>query len=267
MSTPPPGDDAPSDDPASSSSPPATTSSSTTSSSSSSSEPKSLELTLSSRSLDALPVDLLESHALSIVKLDLTDNRLQDLSALHSLPRLHTLLLDKNRLTSLSSLPLLPSLSTLWLNNNLLDDLPSALSQLHSSAPALSYLSVLRNPFTPDAYASESEVDAYHRFRLHVLWRLKGLRMLDAMAVSREERQEAEAKGEFCVVARPKSADEDGGPEGRRAVKREGVQQALIGVAAGSAGPVKVATFLAKGKPRYDGANSEGNRFIVNDDL
>lgn len=31
--------------------------------------------------------------------------------------------------------------------------------------------------------------------------------------------------------------------------------------------PPKVATFLAKGKPRYDGSNSEGNRFIVNEDL
>ena len=31
--------------------------------------------------------------------------------------------------------------------------------------------------------------------------------------------------------------------------------------------PPKVATFLAKGKPRYDGTNSEGNRFIMNDDL
>jgi len=29
----------------------------------------------------------------------------------------------------------------------------------------------------------------------------------------------------------------------------------------------KVATFLAKGKARYDGSNSEGNRFIMNDDL
>ena len=197
------------------------------------------------------------------MKLDLTDNRLKDLSSLHSLPRLHTLLLDKNRLTSLTSLPLLPSLSTLWVNNNLLSDLSSTLSHLSSHCPSLSYLSVLRNPFTPDAYASESEVDAYHRFRLHVLWRLKALRMLDAMAVTREERDEAEAKGEFCAVARPQADGDDD----RVALKPEGVQQALIGVAAGNAGPVKVATFLAKGKPRYDGQNSEGNRFIVNDDL
>jgi len=34
-----------------------------------------------------------------------------------------------------------------------------------------------------------------------------------------------------------------------------------------STSPPKVATFLAKGKPRYDGTNSEGNRFIMNDDL
>ena len=34
-----------------------------------------------------------------------------------------------------------------------------------------------------------------------------------------------------------------------------------------SSKPPKVATFLAKGKPRYDGTNSEGNRFILNEDL
>ena len=114
-------------------------------------------------------------------------------------------------------------------------------------------------------------MSAYHTFRLHVLWRLKHLRMLDAMAVTREERDEAEAKGEFCAIARPKGGagegEEEERLEGRKALRPEGVQQALIGVAAGGAGPVKVATFLAKGKPRYDGANSEGNRFIVNDDL
>ena len=256
---------APAGESAGDSSSPATStpSSPTASSSASPVPPKSLELTLSGRSLDSLPFDLLASHASSIVKLDLSDNRLKDLSSLHSLPRLHTLLLDKNRLTSLASLPLLPSLTTLWLNNNALDNLPVTLSHLSTHCPALSYLSVLRNPFTPDAYASESEVESYHRFRLHTLWRLKGLRFLDAQAVTREEREEAEAKGEFCAVARPQADGDDD----RKALRPEGVQRALIGVAAGNAGPVKVATFLAKGKPRYDGANSEGNRFIVNEDL
>ena len=237
--------------------------SATSSSTSSSSEPKNLELTLSGRELLDVPVELIAQHAPHIVKLDLSDNKLRSLANLPPLPRLHTLLLDKNKLTALSSLPAsLPSLTTLWLNNNQLSDLPAALDRLAVAAPQLSYLSMLRNPCVPDMYGREEEAEAYQRHRWFVINRLKRLQLLDASPVTTTERREAEVKGEFCVVARPRQAEED---EAR--VQTEGVQQALIGVAAGGAGPVKAATFLAKGKPRYDGANSEGNRFIVNEDL
>ena len=236
------------------------------SSSSSSSEPKNLELTLSSRELHDLPVELIGQHAAHIVKLDLSDNKLRSLANLPSLPRLHTLLLDKNKLTSLSTLPAeLPGLTTLWLNNNQLSDLPAALDRLLLAAPQLSYLSMLRNPCVPDMYGREEEAEAYQRHRWFVINRLKHLQLLDASPVTAAERREAEVKGQFCVVARPRQADDD--EDEGRGVQTEGVQQALIGVAAGGAGPVKAATFLAKGKPRYDGANSEGNRFIVNEDL
>ena len=233
-------------------------------SSSSSGEPKNLELTLSGRELLELPTELISQHAPHIVKLDLSDNKLRSLANLPPLPRLHTLLLDKNKLTSLGSLPTsLPALTTLWMNNNQLSDLPAALDRLVVSAPQLSYLSMLRNPCVPDMYGREEEAEAYQRHRWFVINRLKRLQLLDASPVTAVERREAEVKGEFCVVARPTQADDDE----QTGVHPEGVQQALIGVAAGGAGPVKAATFLAKGKPRYDGANSEGNRFIVNEDL
>ena len=232
---------------------------------SSSGEPKNLELTLSGRELQELPLELISQHAPHIVKLDLSDNKLRSLADLPPLPRLHTLLLDKNKLASLASLPAsLPALTTVWLNNNQLSDLPAALDRLMAAAPQLSYLSMLRNPCVPDMYGREEEAEAYQRHRWFVIHRLKRLQLLDASPVSAAERREAEVKGEFCLVARPRQRDDD---DETRGVQTEGVQQALIGVAAGGAGPVKAATFLAKGKPRYDGANSEGNRFIVNEDL
>ena len=240
--------------------------SSPSSSSSSADAVKNLELTLSGRELESLPQELISAHSASIVKLDLSDNRLLSLAALSTLPRLHTLILDKNRLTSLASFPRFPALTTLWLNNNRLHDLSDTVSVLSRCCPQLSYLSMLRNPCVPDMYTSEEEMEAYQRFRWYVIHKLPSIALLDATTVSRDERKEAELKGEFCVVARPKDAGRAGEEEDER-VQAEGVQQALIGVAAGGSTPVKVASFIAKGKPRYDGANSEGNRFIVNDDL
>ena len=244
-------------------------------SASSSGELKNLELTLSGRELTELPVDLIAQHAPHIVKLDLSDNKLRSLANLPPLPRLHTLLLDKNKLTTLATLlpqhtttttPLFPSLTTLWLNNNQLTSTPHTLATLTTLAPSLTYLSMLRNPCVPDMYGREDEAEAYQRHRWFVIYRLRRLQLLDASTVTSAERAEAEVKGEFCVVARP-SGEEESGEGSGGGVRVEGVQQALIGVGAGGAGPVKAATFLAKGKPRYDGANSEGNRFIVNEDL
>ena len=238
-----------------------------TASSSSSGEPRNLELTLSGRELQELPVELIAQHAPHLVKLDLSDNKLRTLARLPPLPRLHTLLLDKNKLSSIAALQpsSLPSLTTLWLNNNQLSELSSLLDTLHAVAPQLSYLSMLRNPCVPDMYGREEEAEAYQRHRWLVVRRLRALQLLDASPVTALERREADTRTDLSAVARPRQADED--EYEARGVQVEGVQQALIGVAAGGAGPIKAATFLAKGKPRYDGANSEGNRFIVNEDL
>ena len=237
-------------------------------SSSPSGEPRNLELTLSGRELQELPVELIAQHAPHLVKLDLSDNKLRTLGRLPPLPRLHTLLLDKNKLSSIAALQStgsLPSLTTLWLNNNQLSDLAGVLDLLSVVAPSLSYLSMLRNPCVPDMYGREEEAEAYQRHRWLVVRRLKQLQLLDASPVTAQERREADTRGDLTQVARPRQADED--EYESRGVQAEGVQQALIGVAAGGGGPIKAATFLAKGKPRYDGANSEGNRFIVNEDL
>jgi len=81
------------------------------------------------------------------------------------------------------------------------------------------------------------------------------LQFLDSTPVEELERKEA-AKGGHLTVARPMGAQ-------NLVVETKSVAptQKL------STSPPKVATFLAKGKPRYDGTNSEGNRFIMNDDL
>jgi len=224
-----------------------------------------------------------------------------------SWPALEELILDKNALTGLVGLgpAPLPKLRTLWLNNNAIDDLEALLTSIEKLAPQLTYLSMLRNPVAPDSYFSgadalspssgvaqasggmisssrggDDSMESYARFRLYVCYRLKHLAFLDATPVTPEERKEATVRGAYCRVAKPQAPKPSGksaaSPSAAAAAASDSAtsplspdsaaRQSQVGVSA-DAKPPKVATFLAKGKPRYDGTNSEGNRFIMNDDL
>jgi hypothetical protein len=230
---------------------------------------KNLELTLSSRSLRSIPIDLISTHSHDIVKLDLTDNHLSDLTELPHMPRLHTLILDRNKFHTLNQTIVMKSLTTLWLNNNQFNDLTSLIDCLTKCCPSLTYLSMLRNPCVPDMYLNESEADAYQLYRYYVIHRLTSLTILDATAISSAERKLAMEKGPYCQVNRPKESNHvdpsSSSIKSKPSSSPVSSERALIGAAA--AEPLKAATFIAKGKPRYDGTNSEGNRFIVNDDL
>lgn len=245
------------------------------------------ELTLESQNLTGLPSDISETLGGSLRRIDLTSNHLRDLSSFawgpsavstHGSapwPILEEIILDKNWLNSVEGLPLLPRLTTLWLNNNKITDIEPVLDHLEKHVPNLSYLSVLRNPCTPDAYFGEGEMESYARYRLYVIYRLKKLQFLDSTPVTIEERKEATLRGAYCRVAKPtdsSSSSSSGGKNSSGTTEDQTptptTRQSVVGVDKTlSAKPPKVATFLAKGKPRYDGTNSEGNRFIMNEDL
>eukprot|EP00456_Euglypha_rotunda_P089451 TRINITY_DN9264_c0_g1_i8.p1 TRINITY_DN9264_c0_g1~~TRINITY_DN9264_c0_g1_i8.p1 ORF type:complete len:180 (+),score=30.08 TRINITY_DN9264_c0_g1_i8:111-650(+) len=176
---------------------------------------------------------------------------------------LETLVLDKNNLQNFEGWPVLKSVTTLWLNNNNISDINAAMDDISKTFPNLSYLSMMVNPACPNMYFSDGEAEAYQRYRYYVIHRLKKLRFLDATPVDPEERKEAEKRGHLMSVARPKTQPKatveteatSTTPESPK--KKEEVKEHQI----------KASTFLGKGKARYDGSNSEGNRFIVNDDL
>ncbi len=104
-------------------------------------------------------------------------------------------------------------------------------------------------------YFAEDEGEAYQRYRYYVIYRIKRLDMLDATPIDEEERKKADTVGYLMAPAKP--ADDDNAP-----VETYSVKNVLS-----SATETKTSTFLVKSKPRYDGTNSEGNRFITNDDL
>jgi len=195
----------------------------------------------------------------TLTKLDLTNNLLSTGKGLESFSRLQTLILDKNSLKSLSEFPQLKSVDTLWLNNNLFSDLKSLMDEIEKKFPNVTYLSMMKNPACPNMYFSDGEAEAYQRYRYYVIFRLKKLKYLDATPIDNSEQKEAERVGKFSITAKP--------------VVKEGEPEIDLTQAKGPTQsykpnkPPKVATFLGKGKARYDGTNSEGNRFISNDDL
>jgi hypothetical protein len=202
---------------------------------------------------------------------------------------LSTLILDKNSLTTLRGFPRLPSVTTLWLNNNAFADLVEILQAIRELFPSVTYLSLMRNPCAPAlAVTCEADIESAQRYRLYCIHRLPALTFLDASPVTPAERADAAARGAFCAPKRPgegsvASGGSSGGGAGGDSFFGLG---ALFGWSNAAAAPAAAATtttaarqtlplpekkaptaFLAIGTTKYDGRNSEGNRFIRDSDL
>lgn len=222
------------------------------------------ELSLIDAGLNKIPDQVLRKAAI-LKKLDFSDNRLTSGENLDKLTVLDTLILDRNEISDIHLLPNLPSLTTLWLNNNKISDLHALLDHLSKACPNLGYLSMLRNPACPDLYCS-GEIEAYQRYRYSVIHRLPKLSFLDSTPVTPEERKEAEIRGPFLRVAKPQPIVRKGTTTSQTSSPSTAEPAPAVSTPRDD-GPPKVATFLARGRTRYDGSHSEGNRFIVNDDL
>jgi len=101
-----------------------------------------------------------------------------------------------------------------------------------------------------------------------VLYTLKGLTFLDTTEVTPEERKEAETKGKFLVVKKPEDNEIKNGKENHEHIEDDNANNEEHVVSDSSAYKhAEPAAFLGKGKIKYDGRESEGNRFIMNQDL
>ena len=249
-----------------------------------------------------MPAKAAEKYGTVLKRLDLSDNLIRNGATLKGMNVLDTLILDKNDITALKvpavfdlgfcfegfnlfslffqskKYPVMPSVTCISLNNNKLDDLEAIVQQIDNFFPNVEVLSMLFNPCCPNIYMDPSAEDAYQRYRYYTIKQLKKLTALDSVNVTPQERKEAEAKAvKIAKAPSPTSA--------AAAAATAPTQQV-------STSHPKVATFLARagirtitvsprmrflaasinscfvlGKPRYDGTNSEGNRFILNDDL
>lgn len=240
-------------------------------------------LSIACHDLTAVPAGLGARFGAETRVLDVSFNALTTLENLEGFGRVETLVADNNALASAQPglAALAGSLRVLSVNNNAIDDLDAFLDALEP-LKELRILSMLKNPVSPSMFFGGDSED-YARFRLYVVHRLRRLELLDTQPVTPKERAEAIRRGVLLKVAKPESqrvpAAGSGGDEGAfdaataAAAAAGGAQQeqADDGVAGlsqqmaapGKSGPVKfgVCSYV------YYGKQSEGNRFILNEDL
>uniref|UniRef100_A0A4W5NVJ9 Leucine rich melanocyte differentiation associated n=1 Tax=Hucho hucho TaxID=62062 RepID=A0A4W5NVJ9_9TELE len=131
----------------------------------------------------------------------------RSLAGLKAFTGLEELVVDNNLLGNDLQLPRLPTLHTLTLNKNQIS-FQALLEHLAEATPSLQYLSLLGNEACPNQLVSlDKDEDDYQRYRYFVLHKLPTLKFLDSRKVCKTEQQEAEARGAFMKVVKPKSSD------------------------------------------------------------
>lgn len=209
-----------------------------------------------------IPDFLGETYGQLARRLDLSFNQLRSLAGLKTFTELEELVADNNLLGNDLQLPRLHNLHTLTLNKNQLTDIEALLEHLADVTPSLRYLSLLGNEACPNQLVSpDKDEDDYQRYRYFVLYKLPQLKFLDTRKVSRKEVMEAQARGAFMKVVKPKleSKMSEAGSE----------NQALpyTPLPRGSRDAKNHKGVFAKCRYVYYGKHSEGNRFIRNDQL
>jgi len=214
-------------------------------------------INLSGRRLQSIPGSV-KGQARSVKILTLTNNQIRSWDNLAAFTNLETLILDKNNLKTLKGLPSIKTLKTLWLNNNNIEDLELILQQIKSLFPNVEYLSVLRNPINPAIYFGTENEKPYYRFRRRILQELPNLKVIDTQNVSDKERENSAGQPRFLVSGPSDDEEEEYDQKNDSAKARK---QSYYNEKSAPA------AFIGQGKMKYDGRDSEGNRFITNMDL
>ncbi|KAG7511764.1 leucine-rich melanocyte differentiation-associated [Solea senegalensis] len=191
------------------------------------------QITYIGHDCEDIPDFLGDEYGHSAKRLDLSFNQLRSLSGLESFAGLEELLVDNNLLGNDLRLPRLPHLHTLTL---------------------------LGNQACPNQLVSpDKDENDYQRYRYFVLHKLPQLKFLDTRRVTNMELTEAQERGAFMKVVKPKSD----------APLKEAERQPLpyTPLPQGSREAKNHKGAFSKCCYVYYGKHSEGNRFIRNDQL
>ncbi|GFQ69113.1 uncharacterized protein TNCT_169251 [Trichonephila clavata] len=109
------------------------------------------------QNMRSIPNVITDYYGQWVEVLDLSHNKLRDVSPLKEMPNLHTLILDHNLIVSTTVFPRLPSLQVLWLNFNLISDVSRFIPPLSRSCPNLRHLSLMGNMASPIVERNSSD--------------------------------------------------------------------------------------------------------------
>ncbi|XP_011693938.1 PREDICTED: leucine-rich repeat-containing protein C10orf11 [Wasmannia auropunctata] len=208
------------------------------------------------------------------LSLDLSYNELTTISGIKDFEQLQELILDNNKLDNLKTLPYMPTLTTLSVNNNKISNIDKALDKIQESCPNVEYVSLLGNPGCPDQLTNPTSTDEddYERYRLYAIHVLPtSLRFLDSRRVTQQERLDAKTRGRYSKTIKFI-------PELIRKFVPSSTQINnefddiyfnihYTPLPSSLRNPQDHKGAYGKCKYRYSGKNSEGNRFISNNDL
>ncbi|XP_050295913.1 leucine-rich melanocyte differentiation-associated protein-like isoform X2 [Anthonomus grandis grandis] len=217
------------------------------------------------QSCTKIPEALTKLYAPKVHSLDLSYNELVTLRGLEHYTGLKELVLDNNQLGDNLVLPHLENLHTMSMNKNKISNLEGLLLQIKEKLPQLSYLSLLGNQACPNQLSStENDDEDYQRYRYFVLHHLPNLKFLDSTRVTSHERTEARSRGKYMNVVTP-----SGNVEVNVNVNQFNVSGSLKYTPLPKAlrSPEDYKGAYGKCRYRYSGKHSEGNRFILNNDL
>lgn len=167
----------------------------------------------------------------------------------------------------------MPYLTTLSLNNNKILDIDSALEKIRECCPKVAYVSLLGNPGCPDQLTDpiSNDEDDYERYRLYAIYILpSSLRFLDSRTVTITERNMAQNRGRYSRTVKfrlNKLTNNVTNVPSQDEFDDVFFNIKYTPLPLPNRTPQDHRGAFGKCKYRYSGKNSEGNRFISNNDL
>ncbi|GAM21180.1 hypothetical protein SAMD00019534_043550 [Acytostelium subglobosum LB1] len=217
----------------------------------------------SGQDYETMPVYLYENRT-QITQLDLSYNNIRRVEDIDQLSRLTILVLDNNQIGNCNSFPYLPTLKTLSLNNNNIDDLKQFIESIKEKFPNLTHLSLLKNPACPSLYLDGVDFGAYQFYRYFVLYHLRSLKFLDFLEVTPKERMESYRRQSHTLFGNHRRLNNEGPAETPQ--HDDGSISEQLESTRDSRGASIRPMDHHEGFHRQT-SQSEGNKYIINDDL
>lgn len=183
----------------------------------------------------------------------------RDIAELNQFPYLEELICDNNLLTEESKYPELHNLKLLSCNKNRIKNIHIFIDKVKALFPSLTYLSLLGNEACPNELIDENKDEYdYAKYRKYVIHRLPSLKFLDCYEITQTEREQVTKNSSVFYDTISYKHEQTLFNESQNIPNFTPLKE--------ETSPMKQTEFGVC-KYTYYGKQSEGNRFIRNDDL